>query len=85
MKWTVILAMMMAFGGIGCLATTGDVTTHMVVATIFGISAPCYSDLACWPLHFFSDKSGHDQIVTKAGRKERVPRRITACESYYGC
>ena len=78
MKWTVILAMMMTFGAIGCLAATGDVTTHMIVATIFRIFFSVLLGCGLFAAAFFQRQEWTRPVVTNAGRKERVPRRITA-------
>lgn len=68
-RWVFIAAVLMAIGAIAFLASTGDLTTHMVVATIIGAFLSVLLGGGLMAASFFSDKSGHDQSINDATSK----------------
>lgn len=74
MKWIVILAILTVAGALVFLGAMGELTTHMVVATILGVFFSMLLGCGLFALAFFSDKSGHDDEVTDATRpRDRNP------------
>lgn len=69
MKWIVVLAVLMVAGALVFLAAMGELTTHMVVATILGVFFSMLLGCGLFALAFFSDKSGHDEDVTDSTRR----------------
>ena len=72
MKWILAAAVLMVIGAIAFLAATGELTTHMVIATILGVFFSVLLGSGLFAASFFSDKSGHDQSISDAtsGRKK---------------
>ena len=48
------------------MSTQGDLSLHMVIATIAGVFVSVLLGTGLMALAFFSDKSGHDEDVTDA-------------------
>ena len=71
MKWIALIAVLMVAGSIAYLATTGDLSTHMIVATVLGVFFSVLLGCGLFAAAFFSSKSGYDQGVTDATRSER--------------
>ena len=69
MRWIVASAVALAVLAIGYLALLGELTTHMVIATLLGVFFTFVLGAGLFALAFFSDKSGHDQNVTDATRR----------------
>nr|WP_294851701.1 hypothetical protein [uncultured Sphingomonas sp.] len=67
-RWIIGIGVLMAIGAIIYLAATGDLYFHMVVATLGGVFISVVLGCGLMAASFFSDKSGHDQIVTDATR-----------------
>ena len=67
--WIVAAAALMVVGALVYLAMTGDLTTHMVIATIFGAFLSVLLGGGLMAATFFSDKSGHDQSISDATRR----------------
>ena len=67
--WVVIAGVLMVVGAITYLALTGDLRTHMVVATIIGAFLSVLLGGGLMAASFFSDKSGHDQSINDATSK----------------
>ena len=68
MKWILAAAVLMVIGAIVFLAATGELTTHMVIATILGVFFSVLLGSGLFAAAFFSDKSGHDRDVSEATR-----------------
>lgn len=68
--WIVSIAIVMAVGAIIYLALTGDLYLHLVVATLGGVFLSVLLGCGLMAASFFSDKSGHDQIVTDATKRK---------------
>ena len=71
MKWIVLIAVLMVIGALGYLASTGDLTLSLVVATVLGVFFSVLLGCGLFAAAFFSDKSGHDQSITDATKSHR--------------
>jgi hypothetical protein len=65
-RWIVGIGVLMAVGAIVYLGVTGELYLHMVVATVGGVFFSVVLGCGLMAASFFSDKSGHDQVVTDA-------------------
>lgn len=70
MKWIVVLAVLTVAGALVFLSAMGELTTHMVVATVLGVFISMLLGCGLFALAFFSDKSGHDDDVTDSTRQK---------------
>lgn len=70
MKWIVVLAVLTVAGALVFLSVMGELTTHMVVATVLGVFISMLLGCGLFALAFFSDKSGHDDDVTDSTRQK---------------
>lgn len=68
--WIVAIGVLMAVGAIAYLASSGELHVHMVVATLGGVFFSVVLGCGLMAASFFSDKSGHDQVVTDATRQD---------------
>ncbi len=68
MKWIVALAVVIVIGALASIAVLGELSTHVVVATVLGVFLSTLLGCGLFALAFFSDKSGHDDDVTDATR-----------------
>ncbi len=68
LKWIALAAVLMVAGAIAYLAAMDSLTTHTVIASILGVFFSVLLGCGLFALAFFSDKSGHDDDVTDAGR-----------------
>lgn len=68
--WIAGIGVAMAIAAISYLAATGDLSLHMVVATIGGVFFSVLLGCGLFAASFFSDKSGHDQSVSDATRRK---------------
>ena len=71
MKWIVLIAIVMVIGALVFAST--ELTVHVVLATILGVFFSVLLGTGLFALAFFSDKSGHDDIVTDATRRNDTP------------
>ena len=71
MQWIVLIAVLMVIGALGYLASTGDLTLSVVVATVLGVFFSVLLGCGLFAAAFFSDKSGHDQSITDATKSHR--------------
>ena len=69
--WIVLIGVAAVAAALAYLAATGDLTIHMVVATVLGVFFSVLLGCGLFAASFFSDKSGHDQSVNDATRTER--------------
>ena len=65
-QWIVGIGVLMAIGAIVYLALTGELSLHMVIATLGGVFFSVVLGCGLMAAAFFSDKSGHDRNVTDA-------------------
>ena len=74
MKWVVVAAVAMVIAALLYLRATGDLTTHMVIATVVGVFLSVLLGSGLMAASYFSDKSGHDRDVRDAtDRSGREP------------
>jgi len=66
MKWVVAAAVAMVIVALLYLRATGDLTTHMVIATVVGVFLSVLLGSGLMAASYFSDKSGHDRDVRDA-------------------
>ena len=70
LKWIAVAAMLMVGGALWFLASMGELTLHMIIATIAGTFVSVLLGCGLFALAFFSDKSGHDQNVADATHRQ---------------
>ena len=68
--WIAVAAVLMVIAALSFLASQGSLTIHMVIATIAGTFISVLLGCGLFALAFFSDKSGHDDTVTNATRRD---------------
>ena len=73
MKWIVLVAVLTVAAAILFLAYTGELSTHMVVATVLGVFFSVLLGSGLFAASFFSDKSGHDQSISDATSRRDEP------------
>ena len=66
MKWIVVAAVAMVIAALLYLHATGELTTHMVIATVAGVFLSVLLGSGLMAASYFSDKSGHDRDVRDA-------------------
>jgi hypothetical protein len=69
-RWIVGIGVLMAIGAIVYLGVTGELYLHMVIATLGGVFFSVVLGCGLMAATFFSDKSGHDQVVTDATKRK---------------
>ena len=69
MIWIVLIAALAVAGALAFLASQGDLTIHMVIATVAGTFLSVLLGCGLFALAFFSDKSGHDQSVSDSTQR----------------
>ena len=75
MKWILLAAVLMVVVALVYLHASGDLTLHLVVATILGVFISVLLGCGLFAAAFFSDKSGLDQEVADATRQNREDDR----------
>ena len=65
----VIIAVLMVIGALVWLSSQGQLTVHMIIASVLGVFFSVVLGTGLFALAFFSDKSGHDDNVTNATRR----------------
>ena len=70
MKWIVLIAILMVVAALAFAASQTELTVHIVVATILGVFFSVLLGTGLFALAFFSDKSGHDDVVTDATKRK---------------
>ena len=71
MKWILLAAVLMVAGALFYLHASGDLTLHLVVATVLGVFFSVLLGCGLFAAAFFSDKSGLDADVASATRQDR--------------
>ena len=71
MKWISLAAVLMVAGALFYLHPSGDLTLHLVVATVLGVFLSVMLGCGLFAAAFFSDKSGIDRDVADATRQDR--------------
>lgn len=67
--WIAGIGVLMVIAALSYLASTGDLSLHMVVATVGGVFFSVLLGCGLFAASFFSDKSGHDDSVRDATRR----------------
>ncbi len=73
MKWIVVIAVVMVGAALLYLHLTGDLSPHMVIATVLGVFFSVLLGAGLMAASYFSDKSGHDRDVRDATAPDREP------------
>jgi protein-S-isoprenylcysteine O-methyltransferase Ste14 len=68
LKWIALAAVLMVVGALAYLSAMGSLSLHTVIASVLGVFFSVVLGCGLFALAFFSDKSGHDDDVTEAGR-----------------
>lgn len=71
MIWIAVAAVLMVIAALWYLSLFGPLYLSMVLATVGGVFISTMLGCGLFAAAFFSDKSGHDQNVTDAGKSER--------------
>ena len=71
MKWILLAAVLMVAAALIYLHASGDLSLHLVVATVLGVFFSVLLGCGLFAAAFFSDKSGHDDNVGNAAHHER--------------
>ena len=70
-KWIIVIAVAMVVAALTYLHLTSGLSVSMVLATILGVFFSVLLGCGLFAASFFSDKSGHDQSISDATRRER--------------
>jgi ABC-type Co2+ transport system permease subunit len=73
-KWILLAAVLMVIGALIYLGSSGDLTLHTVIATVLGVFISVMLGCGLFAAAFFSSKSGFDQDVADATRRDRDDR-----------
>ena len=74
LKWIVVVASAAVAAALLYLHLTGDLSLHMVIATILGVFFSVLLGAGLMAASYFSDKSGHDRDVRDAtSRDDETP------------
>jgi len=63
LKWIVLVAVATVAAALAFLASQGELTLAMVIATVLGVFFSVLLGCGLFAAAFFSSKSGHDQTV----------------------
>ena len=73
LKWIVVVAVATVAAALLYLHLTGELSLHMVIATIVGVFFSVLLGAGLMAASYFSDKSGHDRDVRDATAHDREP------------
>jgi undecaprenyl pyrophosphate phosphatase UppP len=73
LKWIVVVAVATVVAALFYLHLTGELSPHMVIATILGVFFSVLLGAGLMAASYFSDKSGHDRDVRDATIHDREP------------
>jgi uncharacterized membrane protein len=65
MAWIAVAGVLMVIGALVFLAWTDALSFHAVIATVLGVFVSVMLGSGLFALAFFSDKSGHDENVSR--------------------
>ena len=71
MMWIAVVAVLMVGAALLYLHQTGEMSIHMVVATVLGVFFSVLLGAGLMAASYFSDKSGHDRDVRDATAHDR--------------
>lgn len=69
-RWIVLVGVIMVAGALFVLARQGLARPAVVIGTIAGVFFSILLGCGLFAAAFFSDKSGHDEEASRAGRKD---------------
>lgn len=69
-RWIALAAVVMVVGALLYLRWMDAWSIHAVIATILGVFLSVVLGCGLFALAFFSDKSGHDEDVSSAARRD---------------
>lgn len=70
-KWIVIAGLLMVIGALFYLQAMDAWSLHAVIATVLGVFVSVLLGCGLFALAFYSDKSGHDENVSRTTSKQR--------------
>lgn len=70
-KWIALVAVLMVIGALVYIDAMGDLSLHIVIATVLGVFFSVLLGCGLFALAFFSDKSGHDEDVSDSTKTQR--------------
>ncbi len=73
MRLIVVAGVIMVIGALFYASLFGELTVHLVVATVLGVFLSVVLGAGLFALAFFSDKSGHDDRSTTRQRQPAPP------------
>lgn len=71
MLWIALAAVLMVIAALWYISLFAELKLHVVIATILGVFFSVLLGSGLFAAAFYSDKSGHDQNVTDATRRDR--------------
>ena len=71
--WILLAGVLMVVGALWYISLYEPLRLHMVIATVLGVFFSVLLGCGLFAAAFFSDKSGHDQQVSDATRRNREP------------
>ena len=69
-RWIILVGVIMVAGCLFVLARQGLARPTVVIGTIFGVFFSILLGCGLFAAAFFSDKSGHDEDASQAGRHD---------------
>lgn len=69
--WIALVGVLMVIGALWYISLYDELRLHMVIATIAGVFFSVLLGCGLFAAAFYSDKSGHDQDVTDATKRDR--------------
>jgi glucan phosphoethanolaminetransferase (alkaline phosphatase superfamily) len=69
--WIALAGVLMVIGALWYISLYEPLRLHMVIATVAGVFFSVLLGCGLFAAAFYSDKSGHDQNVTDATRRDR--------------
>ena len=73
LKWIVVVAVATVAAALLYLHLTGELSLHMVIATVLGVFFSVLLGAGLMAASYFSDKSGHDRDVRDATVEDCEP------------
>lgn len=71
MVWIALAGVLMVVAALWYISLFAELRLHVVIATILGVFFSVLLGSGLFAAAFYSDKSGHDQNVTDATRRDR--------------
>jgi protein-S-isoprenylcysteine O-methyltransferase Ste14 len=71
MKWITVAAVLMVIAALTYISMMGDLSVHIVIATILGVFFSVLLGCGLFALAYFSEKSGHYDNVNDSTKTQR--------------